>query len=689
MRIGESLQIAAAPATIWDLIGDPTELVRFSERLSVTPLDPDGDPGVGARYRVLLDFGAAPVGSNAEIVEYEPGRELAWTSLTGVDHRFRLRIRERGSGGSELTLRFGYDSPGALGTLADLAAFRSVRAILREAVDNLARAAEGRAAPPPRGPSPIARAAHELGNVGVLARAGIVSPMRPDKPLRMALAAQRWGTTLAAGVAANAIRCGDRPMLIDELGELSWAEADARTDAIAVGLGAIGVAEGDAVALLCRNHRGFVEAAVAAAKLGADVLLLNTGFAGPQIAEVCEREGAAALICDEEFGELAAEAATDRPKVLAWCETADAGAPTLERLCTEHRRGRPPTPGRSGRLTILTSGTTGTPKGATRTTTALTLDGPAGLFSRIPWRAGMTICLPAPLFHAWGLANFAVAMGLGSTVVLRRRFDPEAVLADIEQHRCAGLVVVPVMLQRILELDEEVRSRYDTSSLRIVAASGSALPGELATEWMDAFGDNLYNLYGSTEVANATIATPADMRAAPGTAGKPPRGTTVKILDGRGTPVPQGESGRIFVGNAMLFDGYTGGEDKDRVGGLMATGDVGRFDAAGRLFVEGRDDEMIVSGGENLFPKEVEDTIAAHPGVAEVACIGVDDERFGKRLRAFVVAAGERPDAEEIKAHVKGRLAGYKVPRDVVFVEELPRNSTGKVLKRELAEISV
>ncbi len=177
------------------------------------------------------------------------------------------------------------------------------------------------------------------------------------------------------------------------------------------------------------------------------------------------------------------------------------------------------------------------------------------------------------------------------------------------------------------------------------------------------------------------------MRAAPGTAGKPPRGTTVKILDDDGVAVPQGERGRIFVGNAMLFDGYTGGGDKDRVGNLMATGDVGRFDAAGRLFVEGRDDEMIVSGGENLFPKEVEDTIAGHPAVLEVACIGVDDAEFGKRLRAFVVTSGAEPGEDEIKAHVKSRLAAFKVPREVIFVDELPRNPAGKVLKRELAEI--
>jgi fatty-acyl-CoA synthase len=244
------------------------------------------------------------------------------------------------------------------------------------------------------------------------------------------------------------------------------------------------------------------------------------------------------------------------------------------------------------------------------------------------------------------------------------------------------------MMQRILELPAETRGKYDTSSLRVVAASGSALPGDLATNWMDEFGETLYNLYGSTEVAWATIATPEDMRAAPGTAGRAPRGTVVRLYDDHGREVAPGETGRIFVGNNMLFEGYTGGGSKDLIDGLMATGDVGRMDDAGRLFVEGRDDEMIVSGGENLFPAEVEDLLSRHDGVADVAAIGVSDEKFGQRLRAFVVAKeGKSPSEDELKAYVKSNLASFKVPREVWFLDELPRNATGKVLKRELKEI--
>jgi fatty-acyl-CoA synthase len=346
-----------------------------------------------------------------------------------------------------------------------------------------------------------------------------------------------------------------------------------------------------------------------------------------------------------------------------------------------------PAPGRTGRVTILTSGTTGTPKGASRSSTPLTLDPPASLLDRIPLREGQTMRIGAPLFHAWGFSNFALGMALGDTFVLRRRFDPEQCLADIELYGCEAFVVVPVMLQRILDLPDEVRRRYDTSSLRAVCASGSALPGELALRWMDEYGDNLYNMYGSTEVSAATLARPRDLRRAPGTAGRPARGSIVRLYDEHGQPVLQGQTGRIFVGNAMLFEGYTGGGDKDRIDGLMATGDVGRFDEAGRLFVEGRDDEMIVSGGENVFPAEVEETLAGHEAVAEAAAIGVPDEQFGQRLRAFVVLRDGRSVTEgELKDHVKANLARYKVPREIVFIDELPRNPTGKVLKRELAE---
>ena len=528
---------------------------------------------------------------------------------------------------------------------------------------------------------------------------------RPDRSLRALRTLQRWGSNAAAAYTVSAIRCPDRIALVDERGTLTFAEIARRTDALAHGLAAAGVREGDGVAIMCRNHRGFVEATIACAKLGASQLYLNTAFAGPQIADVLRREAPTALIYDEEFADLVSGGSEGMHRFVAWSETpaerqaagdrdaAGAGAngaggltdPKLEDLIAAGDPTPLEPPHEHGRVVILTSGTTGTPKGAKRKQPD-SMEPLAAMFSKIPLRAHETTVIAAPMFHSWGYGHFTLAMPLASTLVLPRRFDPEGTLRAISQHRASALAVVPVMLQRIMELPPETIARYDLSCLRIIAASGSALPGELATRVMDTFGDVLYNLYGSTEVAWATIATPQDLRAAPGTAGRPPLGTVVKLLDAEGREVAAGERGRIFAANEMVFEGYTGGGGKEIVRGLMSTGDMGHFDAAGRLFVDGRDDEMIVSGGENVFPREVEDLLADHEQIEEAAVIGVPDEEFGQRLKAFVVTRADADlDEEAIKEYVKQNLARYKVPREVVFVEELPRNATGKVLKRELS----
>jgi acyl-CoA synthetase (AMP-forming)/AMP-acid ligase II len=531
------------------------------------------------------------------------------------------------------------------------------------------------------------RVAYTLGGVKILAEAGVIRPMRPDRAVNVVKTLARWGRSPAAGTIALADRFPDETAIADELGTLTYRELHERSNGLAHAFSDAGILEGDGVAVMCRNHRGFIEATAAISKLGADALFLNTAFAAPQLTEVVGREKPKAIVYDEEFGDLLSEAAQRRKRFIAWHDSDDLPYPTLGGLVAGGDPSDVVPPAREGRTTILTSGTTGSPKGASRANPQ-SLDPVVSYLSRIPLRARQKVHIAAPLFHSWGFAHFSLGLILGFTYVLRRKFDPEACLAEVARHKCDALVVVPVMMQRILELPEDVRGKYDVSSLKVVAASGSALPGDLAIEWMDAFGDNLYNLYGSTEVAWASIATPADMRAAPGTAGKPPRGTVVKLYDEEKREVPAGEPGRIFVGNEMLFEGYTGGGSKDVIGNLMATGDVGRFDEGGRLFVEGRDDEMIVSGGENVFPKEVEDLLSRHDAVADVAALGVEDKDFGQRLRAFVVLEqGKQASEDDLKGYVKENLARYKVPREIVFMDELPRNATGKVLKRELADL--
>jgi acyl-CoA synthetase (AMP-forming)/AMP-acid ligase II len=519
----------------------------------------------------------------------------------------------------------------------------------------------------------------------VLREAGIVAPMRPDKAVRVGSTFLRWGASPATGVAIAAIEHPHEIAILDERGSLTWQRLHRRSNALAHAFAAMGIGPGDGIGVMARNHRGFLETTLAAAKLGASALYLNTMFAGPQLVEVMRREGPKALIYDEEFGDLLADVDPGVRRIVAWHDGAPpAGATTVEQLIADGDESDHKPPPDKPRFVILTSGTTGTPKGAQRTSPdgLMTL---ASLIDKIPFRSGSTMVIAAPLFHSWGFLHFVISLPTASTMVLRRRFDPEDTLQTVERTRADVLAAVPVMVQRILGLPDEVLSKYELPSLGIASLSGSALPGELAIAWMDRFGDNVYNLYGSTEVAFATIATPADLRAAPGTAGRPPRGTIVRLLGEDLKEVPDGEVGRIFVGNEMKMEGYTGGGNKEAVDGLLSSGDVGHFDADGRLFVDGRDDEMIVSGGENVFPREVEDLLADLDGVVEVAIIGVADDKFGQRLKAFVVLEeGASLSEAELGAHVKANLASYKTPREVEFLDELPRNATGKVLKREL-----
>ncbi|MCY7397131.1 MAG: AMP-binding protein [Nocardioides sp.] len=518
----------------------------------------------------------------------------------------------------------------------------------------------------------------------VLTRAGVVRPYSPLVLARLALALRAWGPGPAGGFTTLAVRNPDGVGLVDELGSLTFGELQARSNCLARALADLGVGEGDGVAIMARNHRGFIDASIGAAKLGADVIYLNTAFAGPQLVEVLERDRPSVLIYDEEFADLVAGVDVQH-RVVAWSEgdhAGETGAPTVQTLIDRYPGHDLTPPRRHARIVILTSGTTGTPKGAPRSEAGV--GAAVSLLHAMPLRHGWRTHIAAPLFHTWGFAHLALSMLLGSTIVLQRRFDPEACLRVVRTEKCESMVVIPVMLQRILALAPATLARHDLSRVQVVASSGSALPGDLATSWMDRFGDHLYSTYGSTEVAYASIATPADLRAAPSAAGFPAYATTVKIFDDAGAEVPAGEVGRIFVGNGLLFEGYTGGGRKDMIGALMSTGDVGRFDADGRLHVEGRDDEMIVSGGENVFPHEVEDCLARHPHVVEAAAIGVDDVDFGKRLRAFVVLDDRSCDEDALKGWVRDNLARYKVPREIVVVDELPRNATGKVLKREL-----
>jgi fatty-acyl-CoA synthase len=503
-------------------------------------------------------------------------------------------------------------------------------------------------------------------------------PERPDRVVAALRAAWPWGPTVSGAVAASVVRFPAADAIIDDEGRLSYASLDRRCQRLAVGLRDEGVAPGTRLGVLCWNHRGFVEALVAGARIGADLVFLNTGFARPQLADVVASERVEVMVVDDDLRPLTDGVGarlvldeTDRRALVDGSRPARASADVTP-------------PKQPGNLIILTSGTTGRPKGARRGGNS-GLAGIAGMLARIPVRARDTVVVSAPAFHAWGLSQTVVGLSVGATLVLRRRFDPGATVADWAEQRARVAVVVPFMLSRILELGEEQLSSYDTSALRVVASSGSVLGRRLVGDVTRRFGPVLYNVYGSTEVAAATVARPRDLADEPLTVGRPVPGVEVRILDDLGHPLGTGRTGRIFVGSALHFEGYTTGGAPQARDGLLSTGDLGHLDRRGMLFVDGREDDMIVSGGENVFPAEVEELLRRHPAIADVAVVGQDDERFGQSLSAHVVVRpGVTLHAEEVRSWVRDRLARHKVPRRVVFIDELPRGPAGKVQRDRL-----
>ncbi|RBO93891.1 AMP-binding protein [Nocardia puris] len=660
---------------VWDLLREPQTYPRVFPGIGACePME-----SVGGHQVLRLRIGTAESGVRTQVVQVRVGRwyeslELICPAL-GSFASVRLR------GDEERTrIAVTFFAPGrvhpAVPALSngDVTAWaerglRRIADLVRGATTSVVVNGEN---------SPLRRRAQVVRQI---VSTGVVRAHRPDVGFKALRRLSEWGFNLAGGYAAAAAFAPDRPGLIDANGVRTFGELHERTTAIAGALEMLGLSAGDAVGLLARNHRGMVETMVAAGKLGVDVALLNTGLPARRIEEVVQRDKLAALFVDGEFDHLIQYLHDDLPRYAT--DAASLGRPTLDDLAEMgHTDFRKPT--HPGKLIVLTSGTSGTPKGARRPH-AKGFSTIAALLSRIPLGMDETMLIPAPLFHTWGLAALQLSTALRSTVVLPDQFDAEDCLRLIAEHRVSTFIAVPIMVHRILELPSAVRARYDTSCLRIVASCGAPLAASTVLDFLDAFGDVLYNVYGSTEVSWGSIADPADLRAAPTTAGRPPLGTRVAILGPDHRPLPVGATGHIFVGNHMLFDGYVNASPPDEADGMLDTGDLGYLDAAGRLFIAGRDDEMIISGGENVFPRPVEEALAYLPQVREVAVVGVPDREYGQRLAAFVVKReGAGLDSDMVRTYIRNRLSRFSVPRDVTFLNALPRGETGKILKRLL-----
>lgn len=510
----------------------------------------------------------------------------------------------------------------------------------------------------------------------VMARRGMLAPAPPHRQVNQLVALKKWGFGLAGELRQAANRSPKQVAVIDEdRGPVTYSELLARSEKASALLRAKGFEAGQRLGLLARNHVGAIEIMTGASAVGIDLVLLNTGLSSGQLAQVAEQQEVVGVVHDDEF-DAVASGLPDSLTVIResdWARELDATA-APQPLAP---------PARSGRTIILTSGTTGTPKGAARKT-------PGGfgplisIIERIPLHAEDRTLISAPIFHTWGYAAMQLGFAMRSTIVLQRRFDPQRARDALEAHECHAMFAIPVMLQRMMELPADPEGRSRRPHLRVVATSGSAYPHGFTARFMDEYGDVLYNLYGSTEASWVCIATPENLRRDPDTAGTPPLGTVVRILDADDREVAPGETGRIFCGNDLVFEGYTSGATKDFVDGLVSTGDMGH-EKDGLYYVDGRDDDMIVSGGENVYPIEVESLLVEHPAVREVSVVGVPDPEFGQRLAAFITLNdGHDLTEDEVKDHVKAHRARHCVPREVHFLDELPRNATGKVLLREL-----
>ncbi|TWP51814.1 AMP-binding protein [Lentzea tibetensis] len=521
----------------------------------------------------------------------------------------------------------------------------------------------------------------------VLSAAGMVSLTNFKMSAQALREVKIWGPNVTA--VRRSVRLNpDGVAVVDERGSVTYRQLDRRSTAIAQGLRALGVQDRHVVAVMCRNHRGLVETLLGCAKLGVRALLVNTGFGAPVLMDLLRRENVSLVIHDEEFTPLFHQLPPHIPRWLAWSRDGlDRRTPTLDQLVARAPRGELEPPREPGIVIQLTSGTTGIPKGTYREIKSVLTA--SDFLDRIPMNAGESTFVAAPIFHAVGYSHLTLALSLGSRAVLQRRFDPRKTLRSVQGQRCTTLVLVPTMLQRIMELDQSILDSFELGHLRVLFCSGATIPPDLVARTMNTFGDVLYNLYGSTEVAVATVATPEDLRVAPSTVGLPPHNCVVHIYDHAAARITTPYvTGRIFVAGSLTVDGYTDGSRKEMVDGLVSTGDLGHFDAAGRLYFDGREDDMIVSGGENVYPVEVENLLMTHYRIRDAAVLGVPDPEYGQRLRAFVVpVAGARIDVRELREFVRTRLARHKVPREVVVVPKLPRNATGKVLRRQLMSI--
>lgn len=492
----------------------------------------------------------------------------------------------------------------------------------------------------------------------------------------------------------------DRLAVVDDRGtEISYGELAAEQNRAAHGLRAAGLGTGDCAAALLWNQPQFLELALACAQTGTYFLPINWHLTAPEVAYVLDDSQARVLVAAERSAPVAA----------AGAEQAGLGFPrrfavgTIEGFGNyqEFKSGqpstRPPDP-TAGDTMVYTSGTTGRPKGIRR---PLTGADPEALVAQLAEVLSLIFNVPSgpnvqlvtgPMYHATPGALAVTGLHLGHTLVLMDRWEPERTLELIERHRVTYLHVVPTMFQRLLSLPEKVKHRYDLSSLRSVIHGAAPCPIEVKRRMIDWWGPVITEYYGSSEGGGAFVRT-EDWLQRPGTVGQPWPGSTIKILDEEGSECPPMEPGAVYMKMPGFDFAYHNAPEKTRESsreGFFTVGDIGYLDEDGFLFLSGRTAELIISGGVNIYPAEIESRLLEHPAVADAGVIGVPNSEWGEEVKAIVrLQDGIDPSAalaDDLIAHCRAGLAGYKVPRSVDFRAELPRTETGKLYKRLLRD---
>lgn len=510
---------------------------------------------------------------------------------------------------------------------------------------------------------------------------------------------RREGMSLRTVHALTAMRNPERLAFVDAWREVSYAQANEEMNRVAHGLRSLGVGHGTRVVLMSENRSELLVAWLALFRLGATAVHVSYRATAEELAwQVNHSKAVVAFVSSSTArAALTARSTIDHSlRLVIFDGNGEVGEEDLS-YSELLSGGGPEFPEREpGELeaenVVYTSGTTGRPKGAVRD---FARHGVVELFriiERLPLRAGERHLVVCPLYHSAAQVFTLLESSLGSTLHLLPHFEPEQTLEAMSKWEVNSVFLVPTMIQRLLDLPAEAFEAHPTPSLRAIISGAAPFPQPLRERAVERFGSRtIYDFYGATELGWVTLIDGEEMLRRPGSVGRPVAGQELRILDETGRTLPHGEIGEVFVRNAQTMRGYLGDDEatnETRRGDWVTVNDLGYLDEDGYLYLSGRARDMVISGGVNIYPAEIEDVLLRHPAIKDAAVIGLPDPEWGERLMAVLVGAdGVEVDVDEVKAFVREKLSGYKVPRRWEVVENLPRNPTGKVLKRELREL--